>query len=156
MELLIGLSLLLAALVGGGGIVVAYRRRQAEQASARTAELQALDERISSRIAELREGRGQADQLPEEYGADDGQALPALLPVEADASWGRRLGLGGEDEAGRRTLYRDTALVAGAGVVLLLLASQLLPAATTASRVAITAPRIPCGRARARAESRGS
>jgi len=130
-EILVGVSLLLAGLVGGGGLIVVYRRRQAARKSVRSAEMQALDERIASRIADLRAGRGQAEELPEGYGADEGMAVPALLPVESEPGWGRWLGLGGaNDEVGRRTLYRDTAIVAGAGVLLLLLASQLLPGST--------------------------
>jgi hypothetical protein len=136
-EVLIGLSLLLAGIVGGVGLIVFYRRRQAERARLRSDELRALDQRIATRIAGLREGGNAAVPPPprsDDELADLARPIPALLPLESGTSLRSRLGLRRPsrdvDPAERSTSLRDTAVVLGVGVVLLVIASQFLPAST--------------------------
>jgi hypothetical protein len=136
-EVLIGLSLVLAGVVGGAGLIVVYRRRQAARARLRSDELHALDQRIASRIAGLREGGNAAAAPPprsDDELADLATPLPALLPLESGSSLLSRLGLRRPsrdvDPAERSTALRDTGVVLGVALVLLLIASQFLPAST--------------------------
>jgi hypothetical protein len=138
-EVLIALSLVLAGIVGGVGLIVVYRRRNAARGRLRSEELRALDQRIATRIAGLRDGAESAS-VPLSPRSDDDLAdlarpIPALLPLESGTSLTSRLGLRrpshrGVESAERSTALRDTAVVLGVGVVLLLVASQFLPAST--------------------------
>jgi Divergent InlB B-repeat domain len=138
-EVLIALSLVLAGIVGGVGLIVVYRRRNAARGRLRSEELRALDQRIATRIAGLRDGaESAAVPLPprsDDDLADLARPIPALLPLESGTSLSSRLGLRrpsdrGVESAERSTALRDTAVVLGVGVALLLLASQFLPAST--------------------------
>jgi hypothetical protein len=138
-EVLIALSLVLAGIVGGVGLIVVYRRRNAARGRLRSEELRALDQRIATRIAGLRDGAESASvplsPRSEDDLADLARPIPALLPLESGTSLTSRLGLRrpshrGVESPERSTALRDTAVVLGVGVALLLVASQFLPAST--------------------------
>ena len=128
MEFLVPLSLTLAGLVGLVGVIVVLRRRQAEANVRKSAELEALDQRIASRIESLREGREATEIAPGPDWLD--QPLPAIAPVETSLAARLRRRMGGGDEGGPNTVLRDTVAVLGVAVVLLFVATRFLPPAT--------------------------
>jgi hypothetical protein len=141
MESSIALGLALAAVLGGAVLVVVYRRRRAESDRLRSEDLRALDERISARIAGLRPDGNDAPRMlpepPKPEPADDTLPVPAVLPLDRERTWRGRLGLGNRGAAtsggsSRGPILRDTAVVIGVGSLLLLVASQVLPASPPA------------------------
>ena len=132
MEVVIALSLVLAGVVGGVGLIAVYRRRQAESRRLRSDDMRKLDQRISSRIATLR--GAEATPRPDSEQESGPFPMPALVAAAGERSWLQRLGLGRRDDVegggSRATLVRDGAIVLALGLVLLVVASQFLPAAS--------------------------